>query len=80
MAHPVDLDNAAPGEPAAAAQQVDAVIREPALLCGVGPVRDHEVAPRERGLDVDIRARRGFTRLVHRLAWPQQRLGGDTAQ
>jgi hypothetical protein len=27
VAHPVDLDNAAPGEPAAAAQQVDAVIR-----------------------------------------------------
>ena len=30
--HPVDLDHARPGEPAAAAQQVDAVVLQPALL------------------------------------------------
>ena len=42
-----------------AADQVDAVVGEPALLAGVGVVRDHEVAPRERRLDVDLsRARR----------------------
>ena len=39
-----------------AAQQVDAVVRQPALLAGVGVVRDHEVPPRERGLDVDLGA------------------------
>ena len=44
----VDLDDAGPGEPAVAAKQVDPVIGEPALLAGVGVVRDHEVAPGER--------------------------------
>ena len=39
-----------------AAQQVDAVVGQPALLPGVGVVRDHEVAPGERRLDVDLRA------------------------
>jgi hypothetical protein len=43
-----------PGEPAAAADQVDAVVGQPALLAGVGVVGDHEVAPRQRGLDVDL--------------------------
>ena len=66
-----------PGEPAAAAQQVDAVVRQPALLPGVGVVGDHEVAPRERRLDVDLRGRRRLARAVHRLARPQQRLRRD---
>ena len=48
VADAVDLDRADAGEPAAAAQQVDAVVGEPALLAGVGVVRDHEVAPGER--------------------------------
>ncbi len=56
VAHAVDLDHPGAGEPAAAAQQVDAVVGEPALLAGVGVVRDHEVAPGERRLDVDLRA------------------------
>ena len=44
------------GEPAGAAQQVDAVPCQPALLAGVGVVGDHEVAPGERRLDVDLGA------------------------
>ena len=51
-----------PGEPAGAAQQVDAVVRQPALLAGVGVVGDHEVAPGQRGLDVDLGARRRLAR------------------
>ena len=39
-----------PGEPAAAPQKRDPVVRQPALLTGVGVVGDHEVPPRERGL------------------------------
>ena len=73
----VDLDDARPGEPAAAAKQVDALVGEPALLAGVGVVRDHEVAPGERRRDVDLRARRRLARRVHRLAGAQQRLGRD---
>ena len=37
--HAVDLDHARPGEPPGAAQQVDALARQPALLPGVGVVR-----------------------------------------
>ena len=73
----VDLDDPGPGEPAAAAQQVDAVVGQPALLAGVGVVGDHEVTPGERRLDVDVGARRGLARGMHRLAGAQQRLGGD---
>ena len=54
VADAVDLDHARPGQPAAAAQQVDAVLGEPALLAGVGVVRDHVVAPGERRRDVDL--------------------------
>ena len=39
VAHARDLDRAGPGEPAAAAQQVDALLRQPALLPGVGVAR-----------------------------------------
>ena len=53
------------------------LLGQPALLPGVGVVRDHEVAPGERRLDVDLGARRRLARPVHRLAGPQQRLGGD---
>ena len=77
VAHAVDLDHARPGEPAGAAQQVDALARQPALLAGVGVVGDHEVTPGERRLDVDLRARRRVARRVHRLARAQQRLRRD---
>ena len=77
VAHAVDLDHARPGEPAGAAQQLDADARQPALLAGVGVVRDHEVTPGERGVDVDLGVGRGVAGGVHRLAGAQQRLGRD---
>ena len=77
VAHAVDLDDARAGEPAGAAQQVDAVIGQPALLSGVGVVGDHEVAPGERRLDVDLGGRGRLARPVDRLARPQQRLRRD---
>ena len=73
----VDLDAAHSGEPAGAADQVDALARQPALLAGVGVVRDHEVAPGQRRLDVDLRARRRLAGRVHGLARAQQRLRRD---
>ena len=77
VAHAVDLDDPGPGEPPAAAEQLDAVIGQPALLAGVGVVGDHEVTPGERRLDVDFGARGGLARPVDRLARPQQRLRGN---
>ena len=56
VADAVDFDHAGPGQPARAAQQVDAPARQPALLAGVGVVGDHEVAPSQRGLNVDLGA------------------------
>jgi hypothetical protein len=72
-----DLDDAWPGEPARAAQQIDAVVRQPALLAGVGVTGDHEVAPDQRRLDVDPSRGAGIARRLHRLARPQQRLRRD---
>ena len=80
VAHAVDLDDARARKPAVAAQQVDAVIRQPALVAGVGEVGDHEVAPRERRLDVDLGARRRLACPVGGLARPQQRLRRTQAQ
>ena len=77
VAHAIDLDHARPGEPAGAAQQVDALARQPALLAGVGVVRDHEVTPGQRRVDVDLRAGRRLARGVHCLTGAQQRLGRD---
>jgi hypothetical protein len=77
VAYAVDLDDARAGEPTDAPQQVDALVGQPPLLAGVGIVRDHEIAPGERRLDVDLRARCGLTRLMHRLTRAEQRLGRD---
>jgi hypothetical protein len=77
VAHAVDLDRARSREPTAAAQQIDAVIGQPFRRPLVGVVGDHEVAPRERRLDVDLGARRRLARAVHRLARAQQRLRRD---
>ena len=77
--HAVDLDDARAGEPAAAAQQVDAVVGQPALLPGVGVVGDHEVTPGKRRLDIDLGARGGLARPMDRLARPQQRLRRDAS-
>ncbi len=77
VAHAVDLNDARPREPAAAAQQVDAGACQPALLAGVGVVGDHEVTPGERRLNVDLRARRRVARGMHGLAGAEQRLRRD---
>ncbi len=77
MAHAVDLDDAGSGEPAGAAQEVDARSRQPALLPGVGVLGHHEVAPRECGPDVDLCGGRRLARGMHRLAGSQERLRRD---
>ena len=71
------LHHPRPGEAPDAADQVDPVIGEPALLARVGVVGDHEVPPCERGLDVDLGTRSRVARRVHRLAGAQQRLRRD---
>jgi hypothetical protein len=73
----IDLDHPRAVEPPGPAQQVDPVFGEPLLLAGVGVIGDHEVAPGERLLDVDLGLPRRLTRAVDRLARPQQRLRGD---
>ena len=60
-----------------AADQVDALVGEPALLPGVGVVRDHVVPPGERSIHVDVRHRRRFVRGVRGLAGAKQRLRRD---
>ena len=77
VAHAIDLHDARPAEPAAATPQIDTVLRQPALLPGVGVIGDHEVPPGQRRLDVDVGTRRRVARVVHSLARPQQRLGRD---
>ena len=47
---------------------------QPALLARVGVVRDHEIPPGQRGLDVHLGSAAGVARTVHRLARAQQRL------
>ena len=74
VADAVDLDHAGAGQPAGAAQQVDAPVGQPALLAGVGIARHHEVPPGQRGRNVDLRARARLARALHRLARAQQRL------
>ena len=59
------------------ANGADPVVRQPALLPGVGVVRDHEVPPGQRGGHVHLGVARGLAHPVDRLTGPQQRLGGD---
>ena len=73
----VDLDHPGPGEPPAPADQIDPVVGQPSLLSGVGVVGDHEVAPGQRRLDVDLGAGGGIARRVDRFAGAQQRLRRD---
>ena len=77
VAGTLDFDRTDAGQPARASQEVDAVVRQPALLAGVGVARDHEVPPRQGGLDIDLGARSGVARALHGLARAQQALGGD---
>ena len=74
VARTVDLDGARAGQPARAAEQVDAVVRQPLLLAGVGVVGDHEIAPGQRRLDVDLGFARRLVRGVSRLAGAQEGL------
>ena len=73
----VDLHDARSGEAARPADEGDAAVGEPALLPGVGPLRDHVVAPRERRPHVHLRARPDVARALHGLAGAEQRLGRD---
>src|SRR5205807_1538825 len=82
----VDFHHTPPREPSRPAQHSDAAVLQPALLPGVGVVGYHEVAPGERGLDVDVRARRSRSRpwiaLVRcpgRYADAASRVGVDSA-
>ena len=75
----VDVHHAGARQPARAAQQVDAPVREPALLAGVGIVRHHEIPPGQRGRSIDPRGGRRLVRLVRRLARAQQRLRRDAS-
>ena len=77
MTHAIDLDHAGPGELASPPQQVNTLAREPALLPGVGVVRDHEVTPVQCRPGVNLRGGRRLARGVHRLSRAQQRLGRD---
>jgi hypothetical protein len=60
--------NADAGQPTRTPQQLDAPLRQPALLAGVGITRHHEIPPGQRGRDVDLRAPAGLARTLHRLA------------
>jgi hypothetical protein len=55
LGHAFDLDHTGPGEPAGAADQVDALAGQILLLPGVGVVRDHDVAVGQRLPHVDAR-------------------------
>ena len=73
----VNVHHARAREPPTAAKQGDTTIREPALLTGIGVIRDDGVAPGECCIDVDFRLRCGLTSTVDGLAWTQQRLRWD---
>ena len=82
VAAAVDVHQPGIDDPAVAAEQVDSGVREPHHLSGVVVVRDHVVAPRERGglvrsapdgLGSAGRGERG----IDRFTGPQQRLGGN---
>ena len=82
VARPVDLDDAGPGEPTGAAQDVDALTLRPALRTGVVVAADHEVAPGQRRGDIDRAGHRlgGAGRLARRpqrLTGTEQGLGRD---
>ena len=75
MAHAVHLHDTGACQTASATKQVDAGVSEPALLAGIGVVRDHEVPPRKRSVDVDLRQRGRLVCGVRGLAGAQQRFG-----
>src|SRR5262249_38420576 len=72
----VDLDGSGTGERAVPTDQIDPVLGEPALLTRVGVVGDLEIAPCQRGVDVDGGRRGGLLRRMRRPARAEQGLGG----
>ena len=77
VAYAVDLDHPRTGKPAGATQQVDVVVGQPVRRPLVGVVGDHEVAPGEHRLDVDLSAGSGLACSLRRLTRTQQALGRD---
>ena len=77
VGHAVHFDDTRSGQSARAAQQIDSLVRQPALLAGIGVVRDHEVAVGQCCLDVHLGAGGGLACLLGRLPGAQQRLGRD---
>ena len=72
VADTVDIDQAGAGQPPRPSQKIDAAVRQPALLTGVGVVGDHEVPPGQRGLDVDVGCCCGLAGGMDRLPGTQQ--------
>jgi hypothetical protein len=68
----LDVDHTRARKPPTAAKQSNATIGEPALLVGVGVIGDHEVAPGERGGDVNFGLSRSLKGAMHGLARAQQ--------
>ncbi len=77
VGNPIHFDHAGSRKPARAANQVDALACQPALLAGIGVVRDHEIAVRQRRLDVDVGVACCLARLLGSFPGAQQRLGWD---
>jgi hypothetical protein len=72
MPHVADLDDARTGQPARAAEQVDALPRQPAFLARVGVVRHHEISPGQHGCNVHVGTRAGLACALYRLARAEQ--------
>ena len=75
--HAVDRDRPPPHRPPGATEQRDPVRGEPVRSPGIRPLAHHEIPPRERSVDIDVRVRLGVACCVDRLARPQQRLRRD---
>ena len=79
MPHPVHLDYTGPGQSALAPDEVDVFAGEPPHLALVGVIGDHQIAPRQHCLNIDLRLARGLAGTRHRLARTEQCLRGNAA-
>ncbi len=80
VANAVDIDHADSRQPTATAEEIDALLGEPALLAGVGVVRNHEVAPGKRRLDIDRAVAAASFARVHGLPGRSSVFDGMQAQ
>ena len=78
IAHAIDLNHPCPREAAATAQQGDPPVRQPPCRPAIGVAGDHEVAPIQRRLHIDLSSGARLPRAMHRLPRTQQRLRRDT--